>query len=76
MYVISLCRIKLASYLFNSVIVTFTEIMIPKLSVPNSELQLESNLLELKYNFTTKLIHIYYSFDTGEYHESVGLVFT
>ncbi len=22
------------------------------------------------------LIHIYYSFDTGEYHESVGLVFT
>ncbi len=23
-----------------------------------------------------KNIHIYYSFDTGEYHESVGLVFT
>ncbi len=22
------------------------------------------------------IIHIYYSFDTGEYHESVGLVFT
>ncbi len=22
------------------------------------------------------LVHIYYSFDTGEYHESVGLVFT
>ncbi len=22
------------------------------------------------------LINIYYSFDTGEYHESVGLVFT
>ena len=23
-----------------------------------------------------RVIHIYYSFDTGEYHKSVGLVFT
>ncbi len=28
------------------------------------------------YIHTYTLIYIYYSFDTGEYHESVGLVFT
>ncbi len=30
----------------------------------------------LSYISIDKYIYIYYSFDTGEYHESVGLVFT
>ncbi len=34
-------------------------------------------ILDIFYvKYCNYIIYIYYSFDTGEYHESVGLVFT
>ncbi len=33
-------------------------------------------LIQNVYALFVLAIYIYYSFDTGEYHESVGLVFT